>query len=97
VSVRGESSKDSINVFYEMVTALSGDQPPVVMVIFGHPDVLIVVLKIEYFNLCIYSFFISSQTHKDHHFIHVRQGGLYWVASTKTNPSPFTIIEFLNR
>ncbi|KAG1971207.1 AP-4 complex subunit mu-1 [Pimephales promelas] len=64
---RGESSKDSINVFYEMVTALSGDQPPVVM------------------------------THKDHHFIHVRQGGLYWVASTKTNPSPFTIIEFLNR
>lgn len=64
---RGEASKDSINVFYEMVTALSGDQPPVVM------------------------------THKDHHFIHVRQGGLYWVASTKTNPSPFTIIEFLNR
>lgn len=64
---RGEASKDSINVFYEMVTALSGDQPPVVM------------------------------THKDHHFIHVKQGGLYWVASTKTNPSPFTIIEFLNR
>ncbi|XP_048034174.1 AP-4 complex subunit mu-1 isoform X2 [Megalobrama amblycephala] len=65
--VRGEASKDSINVFYEMVTALSGDQPPVVM------------------------------KHKDHQFIHVRQGGLYWVASTKTNPSPFTIIEFLNR
>ncbi|XP_067288882.1 AP-4 complex subunit mu-1 [Pseudorasbora parva] len=64
---RGEASKDSINVFYEMVTALSGDQPPIVM------------------------------THKDHHFIHVRQGGLYWVASTKANPSPFTIIEFLNR
>ncbi|XP_073685857.1 AP-4 complex subunit mu-1 [Garra rufa] len=64
---RGEASKDSINVFYEMVTALSGDQPPVVM------------------------------SHKDLHFIHVRQGGLYWVASTKTNPSPFTIIEFLNR
>uniref|UniRef100_A0A673LDE6 Arrestin red cell-like n=1 Tax=Sinocyclocheilus rhinocerous TaxID=307959 RepID=A0A673LDE6_9TELE len=64
---RGEASKDSINVFYEMVTALSGDQTPVVM------------------------------SHKDLHFIHVRQGGLYWVASTKTNPSPFTIIEFLNR
>ena len=31
------------------------------------------------------------------HFIHVRQGGLYWVASTKTSASPFTIIEFLNR
>lgn len=64
---RGEESKDSISVFYEMVTALSGDQPPVVM------------------------------SHKGLHFIHVRQGGLYWVASTKTNPSPFTIIEFLNR
>lgn len=64
---RGEASKDSINVFYEMVTALSGDQPPVVM------------------------------THKDLHFLHIRQGGLYWVVSTKTNPSPFTIIEFLNR
>ncbi|XP_016360698.1 AP-4 complex subunit mu-1-like [Sinocyclocheilus anshuiensis] len=64
---RGEESKDSINVFYEMVTALSGDQPPVVM------------------------------SHKGLHFIHARQGGLYWVASTKTNPSPFTIIEFLNR
>ncbi|XP_076130690.1 AP-4 complex subunit mu-1 isoform X2 [Alosa pseudoharengus] len=36
-------------------------------------------------------------THKGMHFIHVRQGGLYWVASTKTNASPFTIIEFLNR
>ncbi|XP_030648744.1 AP-4 complex subunit mu-1 isoform X1 [Chanos chanos] len=64
---RGEAGKDSISVFYEMVTALSGDQPPVVM------------------------------THKDLHFIHVKQGGLYWVASTKVNPSPFTIIEFLNR
>lgn len=40
---------------------------------------------------------ILLQTHKDHQFIHIRQGGLYWVASTKTNPSPFTIIEFLNR
>ncbi|XP_016092267.1 AP-4 complex subunit mu-1-like [Sinocyclocheilus grahami] len=64
---RGEESKDSINGFYEMVTALSGDQPPVVM------------------------------SYKGLHFIHARQGGLYWVASTKTNPSPFTIIEFLNR
>uniref|UniRef100_A0AAR2LIE9 AP-4 complex subunit mu-1 n=1 Tax=Pygocentrus nattereri TaxID=42514 RepID=A0AAR2LIE9_PYGNA len=56
-----------IHVFFEMVTALSGDQPPVVM------------------------------SHKDLNFIHVRQGGLYWVASTKTNASPFTVIEFLNR
>ncbi|XP_036450465.1 AP-4 complex subunit mu-1 [Colossoma macropomum] len=64
---RGEADKDAISVFFEMVTALSGDQPPVVM------------------------------SHKDLNFIHVRQGGLYWVASTKTNASPFTIIEFLNR
>ncbi|XP_072514538.1 AP-4 complex subunit mu-1 [Salminus brasiliensis] len=64
---RGEADKDAISVFYEMVTALSGDQPPVVM------------------------------SHKDLNFIHVRQGGLYWVASTKTDASPFTIIEFLNR
>ncbi|XP_026114671.1 AP-4 complex subunit mu-1 [Carassius auratus] len=64
---RGEESKDAINVFYEMVTALSGNQPPVVM------------------------------SHKGLNFIHIRQGGLYWVASTNTNPSPFTIIEFLNR
>lgn len=35
MSVRGEESKDSISVFYEMVTALSGDQPPVVMVNYG--------------------------------------------------------------
>ncbi|XP_017577475.1 AP-4 complex subunit mu-1 [Pygocentrus nattereri] len=64
---RGEADKDAVSVFFEMVTALSGDQPPVVM------------------------------SHKDLNFIHVRQGGLYWVASTKTNASPFTVIEFLNR
>lgn len=64
---RGEADKKAISIFYEMVTALSGDQPPVVM------------------------------SHKDLNFIHVRQGGLYWVASTKTDASPFTIIEFLNR
>uniref|UniRef100_A0A8B9K3F6 MHD domain-containing protein n=1 Tax=Astyanax mexicanus TaxID=7994 RepID=A0A8B9K3F6_ASTMX len=64
---RGEADKDAVSIFYEMVTALSGDQPPVVM------------------------------SHKDLNFIHVRQGGLYWVASTKTDASPFTIIEFLNR
>ena len=31
-SVRGEAGKDAVGVFYEKVTALSGDQPPVVMV-----------------------------------------------------------------
>lgn len=37
-------------------------------------------------------------THKDLHFVHVRQGGLYWVATTAAaDSSPFTIIEFLNR
>uniref|UniRef100_A0A4W4H9M6 AP-4 complex subunit mu-1 n=1 Tax=Electrophorus electricus TaxID=8005 RepID=A0A4W4H9M6_ELEEL len=64
---RGEAGKDSINMFYEMVTSLSGAQPPVVM------------------------------RNKNLNFIHVRHSGLYWVVSTKDNPSPFTIIEFLNR
>uniref|UniRef100_A0A3Q1GPC5 AP-4 complex subunit mu-1 n=1 Tax=Acanthochromis polyacanthus TaxID=80966 RepID=A0A3Q1GPC5_9TELE len=64
---RGESGSDAVGVFYEKVTALTGDQPPVVM------------------------------SHKDLHFVHVRQGGLYWVATTTADSSPFTIIEFLNR
>uniref|UniRef100_A0A665UBD5 MHD domain-containing protein n=1 Tax=Echeneis naucrates TaxID=173247 RepID=A0A665UBD5_ECHNA len=64
---RGEAGSDVVNLFYEKVTALTGDQPPVVM------------------------------RHKDVHFVHVRQGGLYWVATTTADTSPFTIIEFLNR
>ncbi|XP_044077140.1 AP-4 complex subunit mu-1 isoform X2 [Siniperca chuatsi] len=36
-------------------------------------------------------------SHKDLHFVHVRQGGLYWVATTTADSSPFTVIEFLNR
>ncbi|XP_028322141.1 AP-4 complex subunit mu-1-like [Gouania willdenowi] len=64
---RGETCSDLVNVFYEMVTALPGDQPPVVM------------------------------RHKDRYFVHVRQGGLFWVATTTADSSPFTIIEFLNR
>uniref|UniRef100_A0A3Q3EHW4 AP-4 complex subunit mu-1 n=1 Tax=Labrus bergylta TaxID=56723 RepID=A0A3Q3EHW4_9LABR len=63
---RGEAGSDAVNIFYEKVTALTGDQPPVVM------------------------------NHKDLHFIHVRQGGLYWVATTTADSSPFTVIEFLN-
>ncbi|KAK1882345.1 AP-4 complex subunit mu-1 [Dissostichus eleginoides] len=66
-SVRGEAGSDVINVFYEKVTALPGDQPPVVM------------------------------NQGDLHFVHVRQGGLYWVATTTADSSPFSIIEFLNR
>ncbi|XP_007578813.1 AP-4 complex subunit mu-1 [Poecilia formosa] len=64
---RGEAGSDVIDVFYEKVTALTGDQPPVVM------------------------------SHKDLHFVHIRQGGLYWVATTTADSSPFSIIEFLNR
>ncbi|XP_047234677.1 AP-4 complex subunit mu-1 [Girardinichthys multiradiatus] len=64
---RGEAGSDVINIFYEKVTALTGDQPPVVM------------------------------CHKDLHFVHIRQGGLYWVATTTADSSPFTITEFLNR
>ncbi|XP_049894951.1 AP-4 complex subunit mu-1 isoform X1 [Epinephelus moara] len=36
-------------------------------------------------------------SHKDLYFVHVRQGGLYWVATTTADSSPFTVIEFLNR
>lgn len=64
---RGEAGSDVVSVFYEKVTALTGDQPPIVM------------------------------SHKDLHFVHVRQGGLYWVATTTDDSSPFTVIEFLNR
>ncbi|XP_018607142.2 AP-4 complex subunit mu-1 [Scleropages formosus] len=64
---RGEAKSDVVNVFYQMVTDLPADQPPVLM------------------------------THEGLHFIHVRQGGLYCVATTTANVSPFTIIEFLNR
>lgn len=64
---RGEARSDVVSIFYEKVTSLSGDQPPVVM------------------------------RHKDLHFVHIRQGGLYWVATTTEDSSPFTIVEFLNR
>lgn len=30
--VRGEAGSDVVGIFYEKVTALTGDQPPVVMV-----------------------------------------------------------------
>ncbi|XP_003978304.1 AP-4 complex subunit mu-1 [Takifugu rubripes] len=37
-------------------------------------------------------------SHKGIYFIHIRQGGLYWVATTTTpDSSPFAVIEFLNR
>uniref|UniRef100_A0A672KLJ4 AP-4 complex subunit mu-1-like n=1 Tax=Sinocyclocheilus grahami TaxID=75366 RepID=A0A672KLJ4_SINGR len=55
-------------------------------------------LQIYYALFCLcFHLLILLQSYKGLHFIHARQGGLYWVASTKTNPSPFTIIEFLNR
>ncbi|CAL8276922.1 unnamed protein product [Arctogadus glacialis] len=64
---RGEAGKDAVTAFYEKVTALTGDQPPVVM------------------------------SHKELHFVHIRQGGLYWVVTTTADSSPFTLVEFLNR
>uniref|UniRef100_A0A1A7XI15 Adaptor-related protein complex 4, mu 1 subunit n=2 Tax=Iconisemion striatum TaxID=60296 RepID=A0A1A7XI15_9TELE len=64
---RGQTGNDVVNIFYEKVTALTGDQPPVVM------------------------------SDRDLNFVHVRHGGLYWVATTTSDSSPFTIIEFLNR
>uniref|UniRef100_A0A8C8RLZ6 AP complex mu/sigma subunit domain-containing protein n=1 Tax=Pelusios castaneus TaxID=367368 RepID=A0A8C8RLZ6_9SAUR len=35
--------------------------------------------------------------HEGFHFVHVRHAGLYFVATTGHDVSPFTIIEFLNR
>nr|XP_057942116.1 AP-4 complex subunit mu-1 isoform X2 [Doryrhamphus excisus] len=64
---RGDAESDVVNVFYEKVTALTGDQPPVVM------------------------------RHKQVHYVHVRQGGLYLVAMTTADSSPFAVLEFLNR
>ncbi|XP_039603304.1 AP-4 complex subunit mu-1 isoform X1 [Polypterus senegalus] len=64
---RGETDASIINIFYEKVVALPGDQPPIVMY------------------------------HDGLHLIHIRQGGLYFVATSKSNLSPFTVIEFLNR
>uniref|UniRef100_A0A3B4B9L6 MHD domain-containing protein n=1 Tax=Periophthalmus magnuspinnatus TaxID=409849 RepID=A0A3B4B9L6_9GOBI len=64
---RGENSSDVVRVFYEKVTALPGDQPPVVM------------------------------NHKDVYFVHVKQGGLFWVVTTNSASSPFTIIDFINK
>ncbi|XP_061818982.1 AP-4 complex subunit mu-1 isoform X2 [Nerophis lumbriciformis] len=64
---RGNAGSDLVSGFYEKVTALTGDQPPVVM------------------------------RHKEVHFVHVRQGGLYLVATTTADSSPFAVIEFLNR
>uniref|UniRef100_A0A8C6U1W9 Adaptor related protein complex 4 subunit mu 1 n=2 Tax=Neogobius melanostomus TaxID=47308 RepID=A0A8C6U1W9_9GOBI len=66
-SVRGEHSSDVVRVFYQKITALSGNQPPVVM------------------------------NHKEVFFVHVKQGGLYWVVTTDSGSSPFTIIEFINK
>uniref|UniRef100_A0A1A8KZ01 Adaptor-related protein complex 4, mu 1 subunit n=1 Tax=Nothobranchius pienaari TaxID=704102 RepID=A0A1A8KZ01_9TELE len=64
---RGQRGNDVVNIFYEKVTALTGDQPLVVT------------------------------NDRDLHFVHVRHEGLYWVATTTADSSPFTIIEFLNR
>uniref|UniRef100_V9KXK0 AP-4 complex subunit mu-1-like protein n=1 Tax=Callorhinchus milii TaxID=7868 RepID=V9KXK0_CALMI len=35
--------------------------------------------------------------HTGVHYIHLRQNALYFVATTRSNTSPFTVIEFLNR
>uniref|UniRef100_A0A8C6NMG5 Uncharacterized protein n=1 Tax=Nothobranchius furzeri TaxID=105023 RepID=A0A8C6NMG5_NOTFU len=67
---RGQRGNDVVNIFYEKVTALTGDQPLVVTVTPPHD--------------------------RDLHFVHVRHEGLYWVATTTADSSPFTIIEFLN-
>ncbi|XP_029862780.1 AP-4 complex subunit mu-1 isoform X3 [Aquila chrysaetos chrysaetos] len=35
--------------------------------------------------------------HEGRHFVHVRHAGLYFVATTTADASPFTLVEFLNR
>ncbi|NXW25722.1 AP4M1 protein, partial [Circaetus pectoralis] len=35
--------------------------------------------------------------HEGRHFVHVRHAGLYFVATTTPDASPFTLVEFLNR
>lgn len=40
---------------------------------------------------------LSSQAHEGQHFVHVRHAGLYFVATTTADASPFTLVEFLNR
>jgi len=37
------------------------------------------------------------QAHEGRHFVHVRHAGLYFVATTTPDASPFTLVEFLNR
>ncbi|CAL9684989.1 unnamed protein product [Knipowitschia caucasica] len=36
-------------------------------------------------------------THRDVCFVHVKQGGLFWVVTTNAAASPFTIVDFLNK
>lgn len=45
--VRGEVEKDSMSTFYEMVSSLSGDQPPVVMVGFYELVITFIFVMIE--------------------------------------------------
>uniref|UniRef100_A0A6Q2Y6Z3 AP-4 complex subunit mu-1 n=1 Tax=Esox lucius TaxID=8010 RepID=A0A6Q2Y6Z3_ESOLU len=51
----------------------------------------------DFTNSNVISLYGGPQKHKELHYVHIRQGGLYWVATTKADSSPFTIIEFLNR
>ena len=37
------------------------------------------------------------QHHDDRHFIHIRHSGLYLVATTSENISPFSLLELLSR
>lgn len=101
-SVRGDVGSDVQNIFYEKVTSLTGDQPPIVMVTpsFAHLTVQkrACSLWIPNLNQMIFVPPFLYQSHKGIYFIHIRQGGLYWVATTTTpDSSPFTVIEFLNR
>lgn len=64
--------------------------------IYACVDIQLVDSQLESADFCFFS--PLRQTHKDIYFVHIRQGGLYWVATTTApDSSPFTVIEFLNR
>ncbi|ELR58248.1 AP-4 complex subunit mu-1 [Bos mutus] len=83
---RGDSGgRDVAELFYRKLTGLPGDESPVVMVTTGG------TLFLTFFSLPL------PQHHDDRHFIHIRYSGLYLVATTSENISPFSLLELLSR
>ncbi|XP_068825389.1 AP-4 complex subunit mu-1 isoform X1 [Capricornis sumatraensis] len=80
---RGDSGgRDVAELFYRKLTGLPGDESPVVMVTTGGSGGGVVGMRLH---------------HDDRHFIHIRHSGLYLVATTSENISPFSLLELLSR